>query len=389
MILPAFIMYHNWMLDNPSTFKQLLDDEDKRRRDRRYPRASLRVYKYSSFEYLYTSGNNQALLNATGHDHRTFALLLSKFRYTYDYHMLSHDGTIRKKRVENDGSPKGRPRDLNAIGALGMVLMWFRTRGSCARSISMHFGQTSTPMYKWLKFARKCLLHALSRDVDSKVLIPTISQVKFFQEVIGAKYPLCSDVWAAADGLKLLIQKSTDERKQNMHYNGWKSGHYINCVFVYTPDGKIALCVLNAPGTFHYSTMAHYGIYEGMERIYELCEGKVVVDSAFKISDGDYLIKSSQCDPFDNDALRLNRQATTIRQLSEWGMRMIQAAFPRLKEALIYEEKGDRMVILRLMVNLYNFHCHHIGINIIQNSYTEKTNFFGHQSIDDDANAML
>ena len=100
--------------------------------------------------------------------------------------------------------------------------------------------------------------------------------------------------------------------------------------------------------------------------------GKVVVDSAFKISNADYLIKSSQSDPLDVDKLRLNRQATSIRQLSEWGMRIIQAAFPRLKEALTYEEKGDRMIILRLMVNLYNFHCHHIGINIIQNSYTEK-----------------
>ena len=100
MILPAFILYHKWMLDNPSTFKQLLDDEDKRRRDHRYPRAALRVYKYSSFQYLYSSGNNQALLNATGHDHQTFLLLLDNFKYTYDHHMILHDGTIRKKRLK-------------------------------------------------------------------------------------------------------------------------------------------------------------------------------------------------------------------------------------------------------------------------------------------------
>ena len=100
MILSAFILYHKWMLDNPSTFKQLLDDEDKRRRDRRYPRAALQVYKYSSFQYLYLSGNNQALLNATCRDHHTFTLLLNKFKYTYNYHMYSHDGTIRKKKME-------------------------------------------------------------------------------------------------------------------------------------------------------------------------------------------------------------------------------------------------------------------------------------------------
>ena len=86
---------------------------------------------------------------------------------------------------------------------------------------------------------------------------------------------------------------------------------------MYTPDGKISLCLLNAPGTFHDSTIADYGIYTGMEQVYRLTLGKVVVDSAFKISNADYLIKSSQSDPLDVDKLRLNRQATSIRQLSE------------------------------------------------------------------------
>ena len=87
--------------------------------------------------------------------------------------------------------------------------------------------------------------------------------------------------------------------------------------------------------------MADFGIYEGMQKNYQLYRGKVVVDSAFKIADAQYLIKSSQCDPLDIDALRLNRHTTSICQLSEWGMRMIQASFPRLKDAMIYEEKGD------------------------------------------------
>ena len=82
MRLPTYMIYYQWMMQNPSTFKQMLDDEERQRRDRRYPRSALRVYKYSSFQYLYSSGNNQALLNATGHDHRTFALLLDKFKYT-------------------------------------------------------------------------------------------------------------------------------------------------------------------------------------------------------------------------------------------------------------------------------------------------------------------
>ena len=56
-------------------------------------------------------------------------------------------------------------------------------------------------------------------------------------------------------------------------------------------------------------------------------------------------------------------------------MRMIQGSFPRLKDSMYYKEADDRQVILRLMVNLYNFTCTHIGINTIQSSYTDNTNF--------------
>ena len=121
--------------------------------------------------------------------------------------------------------------------------------------------------------------------------------------------------------------------------------------------------------------MADYGIYAGMEYVYMQSGGKVVVDSAFNVTNAWYLIKSPQRDPYDAFCLRLNCEATSIRQLSEWGMRMIQGSFPRLKEELYYKEKGDRQVILRLMVNLYNFTCTHIGITQIQNLFTKQTNF--------------
>ena len=388
MGLPFFAFYHQHVVT--PTYWQLLSDEEKRRRDRRYPRKAVRVYKYSSFKYLYTSGNNQALLNATGFEHRSFEMLLTKFKKTYDNHMISlSTGRICKKQIDNDGLPRGKPRGLNAVGALGLVLMWYRTRGSCARALSLLFGQTSTPMYKWLKFSRKVLLHVLSRDLNAKVIPPTVDKIRFYQNIIGSKYPLCSDVYAAADGIKLLIQQSGDEQKQNRFYNGWKHGHYVNCIFVFCPDGKIVLCLLNAPGTFHDSTMADYGMYDRLQKIFTLCGGKVVVDSAFKMANADYLVKSQQADPRDRNLLLLNRQATSVRQLSEWGMRMVQGQFPRLKDSLLYEEKGDRQVILSLMVHLYNFHCSTVGINTIQNSYCDKTSFFGGGSIEDDANLML
>ena len=72
--------YHLYMLVKEVTYIQLLDYEDMVRHDRRIPRSALTKCNYSSFKYLYSSGNDQALLNTTGNDHYSFDLLLSKFK---------------------------------------------------------------------------------------------------------------------------------------------------------------------------------------------------------------------------------------------------------------------------------------------------------------------
>ena len=46
----------------------------------------------------------------------------------------------------------------------------------------------------------------------------------------------------------------------------------------------------------------------------------------------------------------LNRDATSIRQLSEWGMRAFQSAFPRVQDRLRHEDMGERCLILHSLV---------------------------------------
>ena len=133
---------------------------------------------------------------------------------------------------------------------------------------------------------------------------------------------------------------------------------------------------LNAPGTFHDITMVDYSVYDRMEKLYDTTDGKVVVDSAFNISTKYCLIKSAQKDPLDTHALLINHTTASIRKLSDYDICMIKNHFPRLKGSLKYKEEGDIMVISRLIVNLYSFHCFCVGINQIQNSYTNKLGFW-------------
>ena len=110
---------------------------------------------------------------------------------------------------------------------------------------------------------------------------------------------------------------------------------------------------------FNDSIMADYYVYEALEHILLSNDKKVVMDSDFSSGTRHFLMKSSQGDPINGYSreLTMNRAAISIRQLSEWGMRMIQGQFPRVTDTLIFVHSGDIRVILRLLVHLYNFSC--------------------------------
>jgi hypothetical protein len=126
------------------------------------------------------------------------------------------------------------------------------------------------------------------------------------------------DVWGACDGLKLQIEESGNWFIQNQFYNGWTHGHYVSCIFVFSADGRIRICVINTPGTWHDSIQADHGVYDTkMKKLYDDHGAIVVVDSASNMLSKDYLIISTQQDPMNAEELIKNRDATSIRQLSQ------------------------------------------------------------------------
>eukprot|EP00536_Pseudo-nitzschia_multiseries_P015381 jgi/Psemu1/42353/gm1.42353_g len=207
-------------------------------------------------------------------------------------------------------------------------------------------------MYRWLKFGQKLLLSALQHHPAAKFCLPNEEEIQQYADAIAAKYSMLAPhrVWGACDGLKLHIQQSGNWMKQNQYYNGWTCGTYVNSVFIFAHDGRIWGCILNAPGCWHDSTQANYGLYEKMELMYDKYLAKLIVDSVFKLSRKPYLMWSSQHDPFNAADL------------------IIQGGFPRMKDSILLEETGDRKIILKLLVCLYNFQTAKIGINTILNT---------------------
>ena len=202
--------------------------------------------------------------------------------------------------------------------------------------------------------------------------MPDAAEIAMFKEAIVAKHSLLVDCYCMVDGLKLYLQQSGDSVIQSRFYNGWKHDHFVTNIFAFAPNGSIIACTLNAPGTWHDSTLAHWGsMYAKLQKCWEEHHGKVLMDSAFASNMYEFIIQSSQNIPVTEgrQAMLLGQQATSCRQAAEWGMRGLQGSFPRLKDRIIYEENGERAIILKFITLLYNYRVRTLGINQILNYY--------------------
>ena len=237
----------------------------------------------------------------------------------------------------------GRRRLLDAEGCLGLVLCWSRTRGA-EWSLAVAFGLTGTRVSVYLRFGMRILVTILKADPKSEVRMPDAAEIAMFKEAIIAKHSLLVDCYCMVDGLKLNLQQSGDSVIQSRFYNGWNHDHFVTNIFAFAPNGSIIACTLNAPGTWHDSTLAHWGsMYSKLQKCWEEHHGKVLMDSAFASNMYEFIIQSSQNVPVTEgrQAMLLGQQATSCRQATEWGMRGLQGSFPRLKDHIIYEENGE------------------------------------------------
>ena len=94
-------------------------------------------------------------------------------------------------------------------------------------------------------------------------------------------------------------------------------------IFAFAPNGSIIACALNAPGTWHDSTLAHWGLmYSKLQKCWEDHHVKVLMDSVFASNIYEFIIQSSQNVPVTerHQAMLLGQQATSCQQAAEWGM---------------------------------------------------------------------
>ncbi len=346
------------------------------------PSAVLNEPSESQGMRILNSNNDQAMITMTGFNCASFDYLLNKFQAPFDSNTPhSNDLKIHKKAVRMGG----RPRKICAKLGLGLYLAWTRTNGRLY-ILQLLFGLNKSAVSLYVRFARRILDMLLSHDDLARIKRPSPNEIETFKQVIGERYPHIRDGVFTMDGLKLLVNKPTDEIAQNRFYNGWKSSHWVVNVFVFSPDGRIVLAGINMPGNSHDSKVAHdLGIYKTLKKVYDATGAKTIVDSAFQCAAQyqNLFYRSGQDDPTPRGrnnpeenalAVIINREATSYRQSSEWGMGALQRSFPRLNEQLSFEESGERQKIIKVFCLLFNLRTALVGQNQIRTVFFRERN---------------
>ncbi len=260
---------------------------------------------------------------------------------------------------------------------LGLVLVWTRTRGSL-HVLQLVFGLIYSNLSVFLRFGMRVIVETFRHVPLARVSTPSAEEIESFKATFAEQHPLLNDCWATMDGLKLYLQTAGNTYIQERLYNGWTHDHYITSVFCFCPDEMIPISFFNIPGSVHDSQFAKFGnMYNKLEEVYHLYGAKCCVDLAFGHMMRGYLYKLCQHLLGWNAPTRelrklefiKKRQETLARQTVEWGMRMFQTSLPQVKDRIVYKERGERRICLKMSVLLYNMHARMVGINQIRNIY--------------------
>ena len=100
-------------------------------------------------------------------------------------------------------------------------------------------------------------------------------------------------IGGAGDGVKLTIGQAISFAQQEPFYNSWAAGCFVNCIFVFSVDGRIRICTINCPGSWHNSHNSDYKAYTIIEQVFAEHRAKIVVDLVFKVRESKAMIKSS------------------------------------------------------------------------------------------------
>ena len=318
-------------------------------------RVALLSPSESPWQRLYCHGDRSSFLLMTGLTRRAFTLLLKTL--------------FPRNNLQANLCKKGRPVLLDPIAQLGLYLFFIgSTMG--IKHLCLIFGITPSRCSDVINNMLRLVVRKLRKHPLAKVKFPDDARKANFARMIQLREPAVDDVIGFMDGLALTSECSSEEIVQNAMYNGYHSDTMVNNIFVYGPDGKVFLCAINFPGSWHDGSITSNILPYIRKNIgnYKMC-----VDQGFPRSgDADQIlvgpISKKQARRLAPNLrpylLRISNIYTSLRQASEWGMRALQGTFPRCKKRLP-GNANKRKKVIQLIVLIHNFRTELVGLNQI------------------------
>lgn len=221
----------------------------------------------------------------------------------------------------------------------------------------------------------------LKFDVDCRIKWPSLEEQIELDRLIQEREPsLHVHAIGFIDGCSFPCGANATVDEQNAYYNGWKSGTFVNNVFVFSPTGKIIFASINAPGSWHDASITGDLFPMLLNERITLRNMGVIADTAFPRS-GPLARKihvGLRAEDISADgavaATEIFRHAiiTSLRQAAEWGMRALQGTFGRLKSSLQSDKKSRHDLILSILL-LHNFRTEHVGFNQIATVFSSSS----------------
>ena len=191
-----------------------------------------------------------------------------------------------------------------------------------------------------------------------------------FACMVQVRAPIVDDIIGFMDGVSIPAECTDERMEQNAFYCGYDCDTMVNNVFAYGPDGKVFFAAVNFPGSWADGALSLRFLHAIKKKIGEY---KICVDQGFPRSGDAYgtlvgPVTKRAARRLHRDVrdylLRISNVHTSLRQASEWGMRGLQATFPRWKKRLPSDHFQRRQVI-EAIVLIHNYRTELVGFNQI------------------------
>lgn len=204
-------------------------------------------------------------------------ILFRKERHRRD---MQHREILAGRR-KNRG---GRRFSIDYNSQLGLFLFYLGSK-MAIKHLCMICGVTPSTCCRVIIKMLALAVRRLKHNEHAAIRFPSPEVMEEFAQMIQRREPMAVDVIGFMDGLSVPCECTCDEIVQNSFYNGYHSDTMVNNIFAYGPDGKVFLCAINFPGSWHDGAIT-YGLIAFLKEV--LNDKKICVDQGFPRSGDAY-----------------------------------------------------------------------------------------------------